>query len=65
MTEFAWRHRISPRLSAGLKAFHESWDLGKSGLDTLTIDGAAAGKVFQPRLENRNYGFAVDLRHHW
>jgi len=65
ITELAWRHKLSPRLSAGLKAFYESWDLGKSGLETLTINGAPAGSVFQPRIENRNYGFFVDLRHHW
>ena len=65
MTEFSWRHKISPRLSAGLKSFYQSWDLGKSGLQTLTADGIAAGSVFQPRLENRNYGFIVALRHHW
>jgi len=65
ITELAWRHRLSPRLSAGLKAFYESWDLGKSGLETLTVNGAPAGSVFQPRIENRNYGFIVDLRHHW
>lgn len=65
ITELAWRHRLSPRLSAGLKAFYESWDLGKSGLETLTANDAAAGSVFQPRIENRNYGFTIDLRHHW
>jgi len=65
ITELVWRYRLSPRLSAGLKAFYESWELGKSGLETLTVDGAAAGSVFQPRIENRNYGFSVDLRHHW
>ncbi|MGI9321756.1 MAG: outer membrane beta-barrel protein [Thiogranum sp.] len=65
ISEFAWSHRLSPRLSAGLKAFYESWDLGKSGLETLTVNGAPAGSVFQPRIENRNYGFIVDLRHHW
>jgi len=65
ITELAWRHKLSPRLSAGLKAFYESWDLGKSGLETLTVNGAPAGSVFQPRIENRNYGFFVDLRHHW
>jgi len=65
ITELAWRHRISARLSAGLKAFYERWDFGKSELETLTANGAAAGSVFQPRIENRNYGFILDLRHHW
>jgi hypothetical protein len=65
ITELAWRHRISPRLSAGLKAFYESWDIGKSELETLTVNDTPAGSVFQPRIENRNYGFIIDLRHHW
>jgi hypothetical protein len=42
-----------------------SWDVGRSGLETLTAGAVAAGSVFQPRIENRNYGFIVDLRHHW
>jgi hypothetical protein len=65
IAEFAWRHGISARLSTGLKAFYESWDLGKSELETLTANGTPAGSVFQPRIENRNYGFMVDIRHHW
>lgn len=64
-TEFDWRHRLSDRLSTGLKAFYEHWDLGKSDVETLTMDGIPAGGIFQPRIENRNYGFFVDLRHHW
>ncbi|MEN8800741.1 MAG: hypothetical protein ABF297_02095, partial [Thiogranum sp.] len=65
ITEMAWRHRLSPRLSTGIRGFYESWDLGKSGLETLTAARVPAGNVFQPRIENRNYGFIVDLRHHW
>lgn len=60
-----WRQRISPQLSTGLKVFYESWDLGRSGLETLTINGVPADNVFQPRIENRNHGFCVDIRHHW
>ncbi len=65
IAEAAWRYRLSPRLSGGFKAFYESWDLGRSGVETLAANGAATGTVFQPRLENRNYGFILDLRHHW
>ena len=65
MVGLAWRHRLSQRLSGGLRTFFESWDLGKSELETLTSDGVPAGSVFQPRIENKNYGFVVDIRHHW
>ena len=65
MLELAWRHRLSTRLSGGFSAFLESWELGKSGLETLTAGGIPVGNVFQPRIENRNFGFIMDIRHHW
>lgn len=65
IASLAWRYRLSPPLSTGLRIFYESWDLGRSDIETLTTNGSAAGTVFQPRLENRNYGFILDLRHHW
>ena len=65
IASLAWRYRLSPSLSAGLRGFYQSWNLGRSDVETLTANGSAAGTVFQPRLENRNYGFVLDLRHHW
>ena len=64
-TEAAWQHRFSARLSAELKTFYETLNLGRSDTETLTANGVPAGSVFQPRIENRNYGFLIDLRHHW
>ena len=47
-----------------LKAFYGSGDPGSREPETLTIHGVPAGNVFQPRIENRNYGFSIDIRHH-
>jgi len=49
---------------SGLDETYRWWS-AQSGLETLTINGVPAGNVFQPRIENRNYGFCFDIRHHW
>lgn len=64
-TAASWSHQVSRQLATGLKVFYESWDLGQSGSETLTSNGVAAGSVFQPRSESRNYGVILSLHRDW
>ena len=64
-TAAGWSHHVAPQLTAGVNMFYASWDLGQSGVETLTSDGAAAGSVFQPRSESRNYGAVLSLQRGW
>jgi hypothetical protein len=60
-----WSHQVSSQLTAGVNLFYARWDLGQSGVETLTSNGAAAGSVFQPRSESRNYGAVLSLQRDW
>ena len=64
-TAAGWSHRVAPQLTAGVDVFYASWDLGQSGVETLTSNGVAAGSVFQPRSESRNYGAVLSLQRDW
>ncbi len=64
-TAAGWSHQVAPQLTAGVNVFYASWDLGQSGVETLTSNGVATGSVFQPRSESRNYGAVLSLQRDW
>ncbi len=64
-TTAGWSQQVAPLLTAGVNVFYASWDLGQSGVETLTSNGVAAGSVFQPRSESRNYGAVLSLQRDW
>ena len=64
-TAAGWSQQVAPQLTAGVDVFYASWDLGQSGVETLTSNGVSAGSVFQPRSESRNYGAVLSLQRQW
>lgn len=56
-----WRYALDRSSALSVEPYFESWDLGRSGVTTLTRGGAPVGSVFEPRSETRSYGLNLSL----